>query len=600
MNAQESNLFNNKVMEALLYHAEESLKSEYPTCYTAAVVCGNEIISICRNTNKADKDPTAHAEINAIREAAKKLNNRHLENCTLFTICEPCPMCFAAAWWAKISKIVYGMSISDVVDSRREIDVSSHFLNERSNGNKIEVIGGVLRDEALKVYKKMDNGPCQRVDLENVSAKTTEEDFYAKSIPHYNIYQYPEPTKQLDCVQSDFEKDLCLDANEAGNEFTLFISVAYCQSKCNSCPFHRNSLRFGQEKEDLLEKYVNNIIMQLSKYAETKRFKNSLCRAVYFGGGTASLLSVEQVKRIMDMVKSSFNLEDRIEITLEANPAQLTDEYISGIKKYGVNRVSIGLQTFNDFLLKECLNSPHDQRQGFDAVKNALSAAFNVVNIDLMYSIPNQEKSDWIVDIENIILFGPENITLNKYKVLPGSASESMIKRGVLKESKADWTWYLYAKKRLEENGYLEIRSGTFIKSNCRQKYGINSYGSNLEIVGVGAGAYSFINGYLFKASGNTESFHANIEKGICQIEDYVSRKASIKDRMKRYIMYNLHNFQVSRHEIIKIFSKDVLEFFSEEIDKLSRLGLIKMDEDTIEVSDIGKQHIRRIVYEFY
>ncbi len=114
MNIQESNLFNDKIMKALLYHAEESLKSEYPTCYIAAVVSNNEIISICRNTNKVDKDPTAHAEINAIREAAKKMNNRHLENCTLFTTCEPCPMCFAAAWWAKISRIVYGMSISDV------------------------------------------------------------------------------------------------------------------------------------------------------------------------------------------------------------------------------------------------------------------------------------------------------------------------------------------------------------------------------------------------------------------------------------------------------------------------------------------------------
>lgn len=164
MNIQESDLFNEKMMKALLYQVEESIEGEYPTCYIAAIVRDSEIISISRNTNKADKDPTAHAEINAIRDAAKKMNNRHLENCILFTTCEPCPMCFSAAWWAKISKIVYGMPIKDVLDSRREIDVSCLFLNEKSHSNKIEITGGVLRNEVLAAYKKINNGAYQNVE----------------------------------------------------------------------------------------------------------------------------------------------------------------------------------------------------------------------------------------------------------------------------------------------------------------------------------------------------------------------------------------------------------------------------------------------------
>lgn len=456
-------------------------------------------------------------------------------------------MCFSAAWWAKISKIVYGMSISDVVDSRREINISSHFLNERSNSNKIEIVGGVLRDEVLSMYRKLNNGEWQKANAENTLTKSTKEDFYAKSIPNYNSYQYPEPIKQSICDQSGFEKELCLEKDESGNRFTLFISIAYCQSKCNSCPFYKNIINNGRNKEELLERYAQNIIMQIKKYAETKRFRHAPCKAVYFGGGTASLLSIDQVKMILDIVKSSFNLGDEIEITLEANPMHLTAEYVNDLKKCGVNRVSIGLQTFNNLLLKKSLNSPHSHRQGFDAVENALSASFDVVNVDLMYSIPNQEKKDWILDIENIILVEPENITLNKYKVLQGSESESKIKRGVLNEPQGDWTWYLYARKRLEASGYIEARSGTFIKPRCEQKYGRYSYGSNYEIIGVGAGAYSFINGYLFRASGNVEKFSANIDRGIYQIGDYVSKKASIKDRMKRYIMYNLYNNEVRR-----------------------------------------------------
>lgn len=600
MNIQESDLFNEKIMKALLYQAEETIEGEYPTCYIAAIVRDSEIISISRNTNKADKDPTAHAEINAIRDAAKKMNNRHLEKCILFTICEPCPMCFSAAWRAKISKIVYGMPISDILDSRREINISSLFLNEKSNGNKIEVIGGVLRNEVLAAYKKINNGAYQKVYSKNILTRFAEEDFYAKSIPHYNIYQYPEPAKQCICEQSGFEKKLCLNKDKSGNRFTLFISVAYCQSKCNSRPFYKNIIKCGRNKEELLGKYVQNILMQIKKYSEAKRFRDALCMAVYFGGGTASLLSIDQVKMILEIVKSLFNLEDEIEITLEASPVHLTAEYVNDLKKCGVNRVSIGLQTFNNLLLKKSLNSPHNHRQGFDAVKNALSSSFNVVNVDLMYSIPNQEKQDWILDIENIILFEPENITLNQYKVFSGSTSEGKIKRGVLNEPKGNWTWYFYAKERLEENGYVETRFGTFIKPRCEQKYGIYSYGSDYEIIGVGAGAYSFINGFLFRASGNAERFYGNIERGIYQIGDYVSKKASIKDRMKRYIMYNLYNYRISRYDIKVIFSKDVLEFFSEEIERLLELGLISVNEDTIEVLDVGKQHIKRIVYEFF
>ena len=127
---------------------EEAKKGDYP--FGALVVKNDKIISQAHNTVN-QLDPTAHAEINAIREACKKLNTINLSGCILYTTCEPCPMCFTAAWWAQISKIVYGAEVEDITEKNWKIDIKCSELNNRS-GNKIQIKGGLLKDECLKLF----------------------------------------------------------------------------------------------------------------------------------------------------------------------------------------------------------------------------------------------------------------------------------------------------------------------------------------------------------------------------------------------------------------------------------------------------------------
>lgn len=127
---------------------KEAKKGELP--FGAVIVKNGKIISKAYNT-VTKSDPTAHAEINAIRKACKKLNSRHIESCTLYSTCEPCPMCFAAAWWAKISKIVYGAEENVLKDIRR-FNVKIRYLNERS-GKKIKIKGCVLKDKCTELLR---------------------------------------------------------------------------------------------------------------------------------------------------------------------------------------------------------------------------------------------------------------------------------------------------------------------------------------------------------------------------------------------------------------------------------------------------------------
>lgn len=125
---------------------EEARKGNYP--FGAVIIRDGKVISQAHNTAKSD--PTAHAEINAIRNAVKKLNTTDLSDCTLYATCEPCPMCFTAAWWARISKIIYGMEAEDITEEEWKIDIKCSESNNRS-GNKIEIEGGKLRDECLRL-----------------------------------------------------------------------------------------------------------------------------------------------------------------------------------------------------------------------------------------------------------------------------------------------------------------------------------------------------------------------------------------------------------------------------------------------------------------
>ncbi len=128
---------------------KEAKKGDFP--FGAVLVKNNKIIAKAHNNSNQKLDPTAHAEVNIIRKACKKLKSKDLSGCTLYSTCEPCPLCFIAAWWANISKVVYGAEGEDVSEDEWKIDVKCSYLNSNS-GNKIQIQGGFLREECLKLF----------------------------------------------------------------------------------------------------------------------------------------------------------------------------------------------------------------------------------------------------------------------------------------------------------------------------------------------------------------------------------------------------------------------------------------------------------------
>lgn len=422
-----------------------------------------------------------------------------------------------------------------------------------------------------------------------------------RRLPYINFFQYP-PMKPIKSGKStSFSKKLALAKKNEESLFAIFISIPYCQSRCNSCAYFKNLLPSFGNIYKILNDYVSCLCIQMQKYASSARFSSAQCGAVYIGGGTASLLTSDQVGRIIANLKKIFNLNSDTEITLEGNPHQLTVKYLKSIKESGVNRVSIGYQSCNDGVLK-ILGCAHNAAEAVQAVENANVNGFKTINLDLLYRVPGQTYKQWIEDLNKAIRLHPPGITIYEYVVHQNSKTKQLISKSLLAkpvDKEEVQKWYIRARSLLQKNGYIEHRKGSFAKHGHTQQYGALSYDRGCEIIGLGAGAYSFINGYQFQASNDPEIFKRQIKNGLYAIGDKISVKTTRQNLMERFIIFNFFSSQLNRLSFLTRFGKDPLLIFPEKFNRLNKYGLIKITKNKVKLTNLGVMWRNGVFYEF-
>jgi oxygen-independent coproporphyrinogen III oxidase len=427
--------------------------------------------------------------------------------------------------------------------------------------------------------------------------------FKFERLPYINYYRYPPIQHTVDEVS--FSADMLSILEPLPNEqlFTIFISIPYCRVKCHSCPFFKQLLSARADGREILEAYLKALTMELTGYGSSARFSSARCGAVYLGGGTASLLEADQVRRLVQAIKNHFNLEDDAEITLEGNPREFTSEYLKEVRACGVNRVSVGLQSFQPPVLNTILNSPHEGNESWRVAADVMATGFDTVNIDLLYRLPGQTFEQWRYDVRTVLTFQPDSITMNEYVVHNGSASQKLIDRGTLRQQ-ADLStghrWYSWARLVLETSGYLEFRKGSFAKAGHEQKYATLTYGKGCEMIGLGAGAYSFINGYQFMAPENPDAYCEAVREGQFPVVSRVSTRATMQNLMERFIIFSFFTSSLCRADFKQRFGIDPLKAFPETFLKLEQSGLLLIEENDIKLTALGNEWKENVRYEFY
>jgi len=311
-------------------------------------------------------------------------------------------------------------------------------------------------------------------------------------------------------------------------ELGLYLHFPYCISKCPYCDFNSYQLK----EDNQISSYISALYQEITAYSQ--KLKKSNIKTIYLGGGTPTILSGVKIYNILEFCKDKFTIDKNAEITIEANPGTLDGEKINLLIESGVNRLSLGAQSFNNLFLKK-LGRIHNTQEIIDSYYLAREAGFNNISIDIMFALPDQITEDLQDTLKKALSLKPDHL--------------SQYKRGKLKlpDEDEEFDMYNWAINYLEENGFEHYEIANFARPHKRSKHNL-IYWQNKPYLGIGAGAYSFIRGYRYMNYENPERY----------IKEVMSGKLHIND------------------------------IFHKQIKKLVNLGLLQRDDDRIKLTRKG------------
>jgi putative oxygen-independent coproporphyrinogen III oxidase len=269
--------------------------------------------------------------------------------------------------------------------------------------------------------------------------------------------------------------------NDFFNTFSLYIHLPWCLKKCPYCDFNSHELSSDVPEEA----YLNALFEDLSQ--EQLKISNRTLISIFFGGGTPSLFSPEAINRILERVQTIWSLDQATEITLEANPGTFEQKKFAAFRQAGINRLSIGVQSFQDEKLKQ-LGRIHCEKQAVYAVEKAQQAGFDNINIDLMYGLPNQSLHDALFDLETAFSLSPSHISWYQLTIEPNTIYAA--KPPVLPTNEKIWEIQEAGQIALEQAGFDQYEVSAYAKSGQSCLHNLN-YWQFGDYLGIGAGAHS-------------------------------------------------------------------------------------------------------------
>jgi oxygen-independent coproporphyrinogen-3 oxidase len=359
----------------------------------------------------------------------------------------------------------------------------------------------------------------------------------------------------------------------------IYLHIPFCRQACHYCDFHF-STNMGI-REELLQAMAKEIELQ-RHYLEGEPIQT-----IYFGGGTPSLLNGDELKNLLKPIYSLFEVSKDAEITLEANPDDLTPENLMAFNRVGVNRLSIGIQSFEDRVLN-FLNRAHDARAAIECMKFARDAGFTNISVDLIYAIPGQEEKEWISNIQQAIAMTPEHLSAYSLTIEEKTAFGRWAAGGRLKTVNDD----LSASQldilinELERAGYEHYEVSNFCKPGYHSKHN-SSYWQGQRYLGIGPSAHSYnLITRQFNVCNNHQYVRALQEDKI----PFDHEVLSVQDHVNEYLLTTLRT-QWGTHlqKLKQEFHYDILALHPEFISDLLKNGLAVIDQDYLKLTRKGR-----------
>ena len=376
-------------------------------------------------------------------------------------------------------------------------------------------------------------------------------------------------------------------------EVGVYVHVPFCVRKCYYCDFVSYS-----DKLEMQEEYIKKLIEEIED--NIKLLRNNEITTIYIGGGTPSSVKPELIKIVLDKICEVANIKNKenVEITIEVNPGTVTKNNLQMYKNYGINRLSIGLQSTNDKLLNE-IGRIHNYEQFLNTYNWAVEAGFRNINVDLMLGLPTQTISDLKESLEKIIDLkpSPKHVSVYSLIVEEGTQIEKKISKGELKlpEEADERNQYKYTKNYLELNGYKHYEISNFAQPGYESKHNMNCW-EQKQYVGFGLAAHSYVEGCRYSNTCDLEEYLNKDSKDVKIIHE----EQTLEDMQKEYMLLGLRKIDgVSISKFKEKFGENPIYLFRNELQKLVEEDLIVVDLDNIRLTNKGIDFANLVWEEF-
>ena len=367
-------------------------------------------------------------------------------------------------------------------------------------------------------------------------------------------------------------------------ELGIYVHIPFCKQKCSYCDF----ISFSN-KNNLIKQYIEALRQEIKKSATTEYEIST----IYFGGGTPSYIEDNYIVDILKTIKQNYNINKKVEITIEVNPGTATKEKFETYIKAGINRISIGLQTCNNDLLKT-IGRIHTFEEFLNTYKLAREAGFSNINVDLMIGLPNQTLKDVKKTLNEIIKLNPEHISVYSLIVEEGTPIEKKINSGELElpNENLERKEYWEVKETLEKFGFRHYEISNFSKPGYESKHNMNCW-EQKEYIGFGVAAHSYINNKRFS---NVET----IEEYLNECESIIHEEQDLENQKKEYMLLGLRKIDgIKISKFKNKFGTNPIMEYKNQLNKLVQEELIEIDLDEIRLTPKGVDFANIVWEEF-
>ena len=360
-----------------------------------------------------------------------------------------------------------------------------------------------------------------------------------------------------------------------------YIHIPFCEHICHYCDFNKVFLK-GQPVDEYLDSLEKEIKLTIEKYGKQQ------LSTIFVGGGTPTSLSASQLERLCGIINTELQHHPEIEYTFEANPGDLTEDKLKVLYEGGVNRLSFGVQSFNNELLHR-IGRTHKAEDVFTSIESAKKIGFNNISVDLIYSLPGQTLEDFQETLKTAFTLDIQHYSGYSLIIEPKTVFYNLMRKGKLPTpgEDAEASMYGLLLEEMARHGFQQYEISNFAKPGFESKHNL-TYWNNEEYFGFGAGSHGYVTGNRYSNHGPLKKYMQPLEQGELPILQ--QHKVPVVEQMEEEVFLGLRkNKGVSLPLFEDKYQKDLLQLFDKEVKGLISRELIERQSDYLKLTEKGR-----------